>query len=59
MLSTTMTTDTGKIVIIPEPDHYDGAAKDFNPWLMQFKVYFAIHHAKFTDQKVRAIAVLS
>jgi hypothetical protein len=53
------TIDTSKIVIVPEPDLFNGTAKDFNPWLMQFEVYFAIHHTKFTDQKVRTIAVLS
>lgn len=52
-------TDTGKIVIIPEPNNFNGTVKDFDPWLTQFEVYFAIHHAKFTDKKIRAIAVLS
>ena len=54
-----MSTNTSKIVIVPEPDLFDGTAKNFDHWLMQFEVYFTIHHAKFTDQKVRAITVLS
>jgi hypothetical protein len=51
--------DTNKVNLVPEPLFFDGTASKFDEWMMSIEVYFTVHVAKFTDDKVRSLAILS
>jgi hypothetical protein len=51
--------DTGKVILVPEPLIFDGTASKFDEWMLSIEVYFTIHAAKFADDKVRSLAILS
>src|SRR5580704_1923003 len=51
--------DTNKVNLVPEPLFFDGTASKFDEWMMSIEVYFTVHAAKFTDDKVRSLAILS
>jgi hypothetical protein len=51
--------DTNKVQLVPEPLFFDGTASKFDEWMMSIEVYFTVHAAKFTDDKVRSLALLS
>jgi hypothetical protein len=51
--------DTGKVILVPEPLIFDGTASKFDEWWMSIEIYFSIHTAKFTDDKVRSLAILA
>jgi hypothetical protein len=53
------TPDTGKVILVPEPSTFDGTASKFDEWMLSIKVYFNVHTAKFADDKVRSLAILS
>ena len=56
---TTATPDTGKVILVPEPSTFDGTASKFDEWMLSIEVYFNVHAAKFADDKVRSLAILS
>jgi len=51
--------DTGKVILVPEPLIFDGTTSKFDEWMLSIEIYFTIHAAKFTDDKVRSLAILS
>ena len=51
--------DTNKVTLVPEPLFFDGTASKFDEWMLSIEVYFTVHAAKFTDDKVRSLAILS
>jgi hypothetical protein len=51
--------DTNKVNLVPEPLFFDGTASKFDEWMLSIEVYFTVHAAKFTDDKVRSLAILS
>ena len=51
--------DTGKVILVPEPLIFDGTASKFDEWMLSIEVYFTVHAAKFADDKVRSLAILS
>jgi hypothetical protein len=57
--ATTTVPDTRKVIIVPEPLIFDGTASKFDEWIMSIEIYFSVHAAKFTDDKVRSLAILA
>ena len=51
--------DTSKVILVPEPLIFDGMASKFDEWMLSIEVYFTVHAAKFADNKVRSLAILS
>jgi hypothetical protein len=51
--------DTGKVIIVPEPQLFDGTASKFDEWILSIEIYFSVHAAKFTDDRVRSLAILA
>jgi hypothetical protein len=51
--------DTGKVILVPEPLFFDGTASKFDEWMLSIEIYFTVHAAKFADDKVRSLAILS
>jgi hypothetical protein len=59
MATTTTIPDTGKVIIVPEPPIFDGTASKFDEWILAIEIYFSVHAAKFTDDKVCSLAILA
>jgi hypothetical protein len=51
--------DTGKVILVPEPSIFDGTTSKFDEWMLSIEIYFTIHAAKFADDRVRSLAILS
>jgi hypothetical protein len=51
--------DTSKVILVPEPLFFDGTASKFDEWMLSIEIYFTVHAAKFADDKVRSLAILS
>jgi hypothetical protein len=51
--------DTNKVNLVPEPLFFDGTASKFDEWMLSIEVYFTVHAAKFADDRVRSLAILS
>jgi hypothetical protein len=51
--------DTNKVNLVPEPLFFDGTASKFDEWMLSIEVYFTVHAAKFADNRVRSLAILS
>jgi hypothetical protein len=51
--------DTNKVQLVPEPLFFDGTASKFDEWMLSIEVYFTVHAAKFADDQVRSLAILS
>jgi hypothetical protein len=51
--------DTGKVILIPEPLFFDGTASKFDEWMLSIEIYFTVHAAKFANDQVRSLAILS
>ena len=51
--------DTGKVILVPEPLIFNGTASKFDEWMLSIEIYFTVHAAKFTDDKVRSLAILA
>jgi len=51
--------DTGKVILVPEPSFFDGTASKFDEWMVSIEVYFTVHAARFADDQVRSLAILS
>jgi hypothetical protein len=51
--------DTGKVILIPEPLFFDGTASKFDKWMLSIEIYFTVHAAKFADDQVRSLTILS
>jgi hypothetical protein len=56
---TPLVPDTGKVHLVPEPLFFDGTASKFDKWMLSIEVYFTVHAAKFADDQVRSLAILS
>jgi hypothetical protein len=39
--------DTGKVILVPEPLFFDGTASKFDEWMLSIEIYFTVHAAKF------------
>ena len=51
--------DTGKVIIVPEPQIFYGTSSKFDEWILSIEIYFSVHAAKFGDDRVRSLAILS
>jgi hypothetical protein len=51
--------DTGKVFLVPEPLFFDGTASKFDEWMLSIEIYFTVHAAKFADDQVCSLAILS
>jgi hypothetical protein len=51
--------DTGKVILVPEPLFFNGTASKFDEWMLSIEVYFTVHAAKFADDQVRSLTILS
>src|SRR5580693_2588814 len=51
--------DTSKVILVPEPLFFNGTASKFDEWMLSIEIYFTVHAAKFTDDQVHSLAILS